>query len=124
MAHREESDEEEEQREALREPLLEHLHSINLRRHAPNSTSQVAIIGSNLCPIESLDYEMIENDLFNQDWRSRGRAAILQYIFLKWTLCFLVGILAGAVGFFNNLAIENLAGIKFVAFSKLMLANK
>ncbi|XP_008788814.1 putative chloride channel-like protein CLC-g isoform X1 [Phoenix dactylifera] len=124
MAPREEWDEEEEQRQALREPLLGHLHSINLRRHARNSTSQIAIIGSNPCPIESLDYEMIESDLFNQDWRSRGRAAILQYIFLKWTLCFLIGILAAAVGFFNNLAIENLAGIKFVAFYELMLANR
>lgn len=28
-----------------------------LRRAAPNSTSQLAIVGSNLCPIESLDYE-------------------------------------------------------------------
>ncbi|URD71861.1 Voltage gated chloride channel [Musa troglodytarum] len=56
--------------------------------------------------------------------RSRGRAAILQYVFLKWTFCLFIGILAGAVGFFNNLAVENIAGRKFVTVSKLMLANK
>ncbi|CAL9082974.1 unnamed protein product [Musa acuminata var. zebrina] len=113
----------EQQRGNLREPLLEHT-PIDLRRHAANTTSQVAIVGSNLCPIESLDYELIENDVLNQDWRSRGRAAILQYVFLKWTFCLFIGILAGAVGFFNNLAVENIAGRKFVTVSKFMLANK
>lgn len=48
--------EEEEQIWSVKERLLDH-HSLNLRRHAPNNTSQVAIVGSNLCPIESLDYE-------------------------------------------------------------------
>ena len=67
---------------------------------------------------------MIENDLFNQDWRSRGRAAILRYVFLKWTFCLFIGIVAGAVGFFNNLAVENIAGYKFFTVSDLMLANK
>ncbi|CAL9105226.1 putative chloride channel-like protein CLC-g isoform X1 [Musa acuminata AAA Group] len=119
----EDVEEVEEQGGNLKEPLLEH-HPINLRRHAPNNTSQLAIVGSNLCPIESLDYELIENDLFNQDWRSRGRAAILRYVFLKWTFCLFIGIVAGAVGFFNNLAVENIAGYKFFTVSDLMLANK
>lgn len=30
---------------------------LQLRRSAPNSISQLAIVGSNVCPIESLDYE-------------------------------------------------------------------
>ncbi|KAK3007418.1 hypothetical protein RJ639_015191 [Escallonia herrerae] len=37
--------------ESITNPLLP------LRRSASNATSQVAIVGSNLCPIESLDYE-------------------------------------------------------------------
>ncbi|WOK95081.1 chloride channel-like protein CLC-g isoform X1 [Canna indica] len=121
----EEDDEEEveEQRGSMKEPLLEH-HPVNLRRLAPNNTSQLAIVGSNLCPIETLDYELIESDLFNQDWRSRGRAAILRYVLFKWTFCLFIGIVAGAVGFFNNLAVENIAGFKFVALSNLMLADK
>ncbi|RRT48247.1 hypothetical protein B296_00040046 [Ensete ventricosum] len=46
----------EQQRGNIKEPILEHS-TIDLRRHAANTTSQVASVGSNLCPIESLDYE-------------------------------------------------------------------
>ncbi|XP_042427985.1 putative chloride channel-like protein CLC-g [Zingiber officinale] len=95
-----------------------------IRRMASNTTSQLAIIGSKLCPIESLDYELIENDFLKQDWRSREPVHIVQYVILKWTLCFLVGALSGAVGFFNNLAVENIAGVKFVITSNMMLASK
>ncbi|KAJ0960341.1 hypothetical protein J5N97_001825 [Dioscorea zingiberensis] len=105
-------------------PLLEPHHRIDLRRSASNATSQVALIGSNVCPIESLDFEMIENDFIKHDWRSRGRSQILRYVLLKWTLCFLIGAIAGCVGFFNNLAVENIAGVKFVVTSNMMLANK
>lgn len=35
---------------AAREPLL-------LRKRTLNTTSQIAVIGANVCPIESLDYE-------------------------------------------------------------------
>ncbi|KAL3532287.1 hypothetical protein ACH5RR_005808 [Cinchona calisaya] len=95
-----------------------------LRRSASNTTSQVAIVGSNLCPIESLDYEITENVLFKQDWRSREKIQIVQYIFMKWTLCFLIGFFVSLVGFFNNLAVENIAGLKFVITSNMMLARK
>ncbi|PSS08425.1 Chloride channel-like protein CLC-g [Actinidia chinensis var. chinensis] len=103
--------------ESLTHPLL-------LLRSTSNATSQVAIVGSNLCPIESLDYEIIENDFFKQDWRTRSKIQICQYIFMKWTLCFLIGIVVSLVGFANNLAVENIAGIKFVVTSNMMLANK
>ncbi|KAE8689042.1 putative chloride channel-like protein CLC-g [Hibiscus syriacus] len=75
-----------------------------------NSTSHVAIVGASACPIESLDYEIAENDLFKQDWRTRGK--IFQYIFMKWLLCFLIGGFVSLVGFFKNLAVENIAGVK------------
>ncbi|KAF6145459.1 hypothetical protein GIB67_032582 [Kingdonia uniflora] len=39
--------------EEAQAPLIEPL----LRRPAPNATSQVAIVGATVCPIESLDYE-------------------------------------------------------------------
>lgn len=35
---------------AVQEPLL-------LRKRTMNTTSQIAIVGANVCPIESLDYE-------------------------------------------------------------------
>ncbi|KAK8955628.1 putative chloride channel-like protein CLC-g [Platanthera guangdongensis] len=89
------------------------------------SISQVALVGSRVSPIESLDYEISETELLNQDWRARGdRAEIFGYVILKWTLCFLIGLLSGCVGFFVNLTIENLAGVKFVVTSNMMLANR
>lgn len=70
---------------------------------------------------------IIENDGFfqqGQDWRGRGSGQIFQYVVLKWTLCFLLGLAAGAVGFFINLAVENVAGVKFVVTSNLMLSGQ
>ncbi|XP_057785381.1 chloride channel protein CLC-c isoform X2 [Salvia miltiorrhiza] len=67
---------------------------------------------------------MIENELFKQDWRSRKRVQIFQYIFLKWTLALLVGLFTGLVGFLNNLAVENIAGYKLVITSDLMFKEK
>ncbi|GLJ18589.1 hypothetical protein SUGI_0331050 [Cryptomeria japonica] len=89
-----------------------------------DGTSQLAIVGANVSPVESLDYEIIENDLFKHDWRSRSRVQIFQYIVLKWTLAFLIGIFTGLVGFFNNLAVENIAGMKFVITSNYMLEKR
>lgn len=59
-----------------------------------------------------------ENDLFKDDWRSRSRVQVLQYIFLKWLLAFLVGLLTGIIATLINLAIENIAGYKLLAVLK------
>ncbi|CAN6475479.1 unnamed protein product [Victoria cruziana] len=99
----------------LRQPLLVH------RR---NTTSQLAIVGANVCPVESLDYEIVENDVFKEDWRSRKKVQIFQYVVLKWTLALLIGLSTGLVGFFNNLAVENIAGFKLLMTSNLMLENR
>ncbi|KAL2254274.1 chloride channel protein CLC-c [Sesamum indicum] len=103
--------------ESAREPLL-HLKS------RVNTTSQIAIVGSKVYPIESLDYEIFENELIKQDWRSRKRVEIFQYIFLKWTLALCIGLFTGLVGFFNNIAVENIAGFKLLLTSNLMLNAK
>ena len=67
---------------------------------------------------------LIENDVFKQDWRARGRGHILRYVALKWALCFLVGALTAAAGFVANLGVENVAGAKFVVTSNLMLDGR
>ncbi|KAI4344196.1 hypothetical protein L6164_011447 [Bauhinia variegata] len=103
--------------ESLARPLLS-------QRAIVNSTSQVAIVGADVCPIESLDYEIFENEFFKQDWRSRSRVQIFQYMFVKWLLCFLIGLIVGLVGFFNNLAVENVAGMKFVITSNMMFERR
>ncbi|KAJ3675314.1 hypothetical protein LUZ60_004356 [Juncus effusus] len=100
----------------LRQPLM--------RRRTMNTTSQIAIVGANVCPVESLDYEIVENDLFKQDWRSRRKSQIFQYILMKWTLVLLIGLITGFVGFFNNLAVENIAGFKLLLTSNLVLHNR
>ncbi|CAI9765287.1 unnamed protein product [Fraxinus pennsylvanica] len=100
---------------AVREPLL---------KSRVNTTSQIAIVGANVCPVESLDYEIAENELFKQDWRSRKRVQIFQYVILKWALALLIGFSTALVGFFNNLAVENIAGLKLLLTSNLMLADK
>ncbi|EEF31629.1 putative chloride channel-like protein CLC-g [Ricinus communis] len=110
--------EQEQEHESLTLPLL------TSQRSLINSTSQVAIVGANVCPIESLDYEIAENDFFKQDWRTHKKIQIFQYVFMKWLLCFLVGLIVSLIGFFNNLAVENIAGVKFVITSNMMLANR
>lgn len=67
---------------------------------------------------------IVENDLFKQDWRSRKKVQIFQYIFLKWTLVLLIGLSTGLVGFFNNIGVENIAGFKLLLTSNLMLEEK
>lgn len=67
---------------------------------------------------------ILENDLFKQDWRSRKKREIFQYIVLKWTLALLIGLATGLVGFFNNLAVENIAGVKLLLTNNLMLREK
>ncbi|CAK9167223.1 unnamed protein product [Ilex paraguariensis] len=100
----------------VREPLLV--------KNRINATSQIAIVGANVCPIESLDYEIVENDLFKQDWRSRSKVQIFQYVVLKWTLSLLIGLSTGVVAFFNNLAVENIAGFKLLLTTDLMFQRK
>lgn len=104
--------EDDEQRPPLTRPLL--------HRSATNNISQVAMVGSKACPIESLDYEIIENDLFDQNWRTRAKADQVRYVVLKWTFCFAIGVITGVVGFLINLAVENVAGFKHAAVSSLM----
>jgi chloride channel 7 len=69
-------------------------------------------------------HRIIENDLFKQDWRSRTKTEIFQYIFLKWTLALLIGLSTGLVGLFNNLAVENIAGFKLLLTNNFMLKDK
>ncbi|KAL8049226.1 hypothetical protein ABFX02_06G007700 [Erythranthe guttata] len=94
------------------------LHQSLLKRNRTLSSNQLAFVGTKVSHIESLDYEINENDLFKQDWRSRSKVQVLQYIFLKWLLAFLVGLLTGVIATLINLAVENIAGYKLRAVVK------
>ena len=65
-------------------------------------------------------HRIIENDLFDQNWRTRSNVDQVRYVVLKWTFCFAIGILTGIAGFVINLAVENVAGFKHDAVSALM----
>ncbi|OWM71440.1 chloride channel protein CLC-b [Punica granatum] len=98
-----------------RDPESNSLHEPLLKRHRTLSASPLALVGAKVSHIESLDYEINENVLFKHDWRSRSKAQVLQYIFLKWSLACLVGLLTGIIATTINLAIENIAGYKLLA---------
>jgi len=67
---------------------------------------------------------IIENELFKQDWRSRKKVQIFQYVFLKWAFALLIGLCTGLVGIFNSIAVENIAGFKLSLTNNLMSEGK
>eukprot|EP00249_Psilotum_nudum_P026023 c3134_g1_i1 orf=261-839(+) len=85
-----------------------------------NETSQMAIIGSKFSHIESLDYEIVENDILKQDWRAQTGIQMLDHIVLKWTLACFVGILTGVTSIAVNMAVQNLEGTKLASTSYFM----
>lgn len=93
------------------------------RRPPASRKEHTALIGTNVAPIESLDYELIENELFRQDWRSRTKSEIVQYVILKWTFVLLIALFTALVGLGINAAVENIAGAKFDWTTKLMQEN-
>ncbi|KAK9668967.1 hypothetical protein RND81_13G099600 [Saponaria officinalis] len=101
---------------SLNQPLL--------KRNRTLSASHLAMVGAKVSHIESLDYEINENDLFKQDWRSRSRTQVLQYVFLKWKLAFLVGLLTGLIATVINLAVENIAGYKLLLVSNYVMQDR
>lgn len=67
---------------------------------------------------------IIENDIFKQDWRSRAKSEIVQYVYLKWTFALLIGLGTGVTAFLSNIGVENIAGIKLNLTNNLMLNQK
>ncbi|KAJ7525062.1 hypothetical protein O6H91_17G034700 [Diphasiastrum complanatum] len=92
--------------------------------NATTGISHMAIVGADGSLIESLDYEVLESDLFKQDWRARTQCEVLQYVILKWTFAFLVGLFTGLVGIIINVAVENIAGAKLMYTAKLIYSNQ
>ncbi|XP_076908080.1 chloride channel protein CLC-b-like [Bidens hawaiensis] len=106
---------EEQTDQKAKDPDSDTLHEPLLKRNQTLSSSPLALIGTRVSCNESLDYEINENDLFKHDWRTRSQAQVLQYVFVKWLLAFLVGLLTGIITTLINLAIENIAGYKLLA---------
>uniref|UniRef100_A0A0E0FBR4 Chloride channel protein n=1 Tax=Oryza meridionalis TaxID=40149 RepID=A0A0E0FBR4_9ORYZ len=88
---------------SLEQPLLKRSNTL--------TASHLAMVGAKVSHIESLDYEIIENDLFKHDWRRRSNVEVLQYIFLKWAMAFLVGLLTGVIAYWAGFLY--FAGVNF-----------
>ncbi|KAL2334435.1 hypothetical protein Fmac_015648 [Flemingia macrophylla] len=99
-------------------------HSKPLLVKRTNTTSQIAIVGANLSPIESLDYEVFDNEILKNEWRSRKKVEIIQYVMLKWGFALIIGLGTGLVGFFNSFAVENIAGFKLLMTTSLMSQHR
>ena len=69
-------------------------------------------------------FRIVENELFKQDWRSRKKVEIFQYVILKWAFALLIGLFTGLVGIFNNIAVENLSGFKLLMTTNLVTHHK
>lgn len=85
------------------------------------SSIDVGFVKSSWCLVFC---RIFDNEFFVQDWRSREDFQIFQYLVMKWLSCFLIGLIMGLVGFFNNLAVENISGKKFVVTSNMMLEGR
>ena len=66
----------------------------------------------------------MENEIFRQDWRSRKKSEILQYIAVKWAFVFLVGTLTAIAALGINTAVENIAALKFLWTVKFMQSDR
>jgi len=66
----------------------------------------------------------VENELFRQDWRSREKSEILQYVAVKWAFVFLVGLLTALAALGINIAVENIAGLKFLFTVNFMQSDR
>ncbi|KAE8666001.1 Chloride channel protein CLC-c [Hibiscus syriacus] len=86
-----------------------------------NTTSQIAIVGVNACPVESLDYE--ERDMLRSVAKPSTGEKMINYD-LVFLANFQSRLFTGLVGIFNNIAVENISGFKLLMTTGLMLKHQ
>ncbi|KAI5067428.1 hypothetical protein GOP47_0017956 [Adiantum capillus-veneris] len=69
---------------------------------------------------DSLDYEVVENEVYKKDLQAGSQISSFQLKVVKWMLACLVGLLTGITGFAINLAVENIAAFKFLKITQFM----
>ena len=62
---------------------------------------------------ESLDYEIAEHSVYRATQAKRPTWHQYRYVVIKWVLALVVGVGTACTAFLINLAVENLAGLKF-----------
>ncbi|XP_014879138.1 H(+)/Cl(-) exchange transporter 7 isoform X1 [Poecilia latipinna] len=62
---------------------------------------------------ESLDYDNIENQLFLEEERRMSFVAFRCLEISRWVICGLIGFLTGLIACFIDIAVEQLAGLKY-----------
>ncbi|CAI5507756.1 unnamed protein product [Closterium sp. Naga37s-1] len=66
-------------------------------------------------PLESLDYDVIDNSVYREEQARRGKLHQMGYLIVKWVFALCLGIATGLAAFSINVAVEILAGWKFGA---------
>ncbi|XP_069381711.1 H(+)/Cl(-) exchange transporter 7 isoform X2 [Paralichthys olivaceus] len=67
---------------------------------------------------ESLDYDNVENQLFLEEERRMSYMGFRCLEISRWVVCGLIGILTGLIACFIDIAVEQLAGIKYQVVKK------
>ncbi|XP_051569810.1 H(+)/Cl(-) exchange transporter 7-like [Myxocyprinus asiaticus] len=62
---------------------------------------------------ESLDYDNSENQLFLEEERRMSQMSFSCLEITRWLICGLIGFLTGLIACFIDIAVENLAGVKY-----------
>ncbi|XP_078155156.1 chloride channel D isoform X1 [Carex rostrata] len=68
-----------------------------------------------IAPVESLDYEVIENYAYREQQAQKGKIWVTYTVMVKWLFALLIGIGTGFAAVFINLAVENFSGWKYTA---------
>uniref|UniRef100_A0A0C9R3S7 Chloride channel protein n=1 Tax=Fopius arisanus TaxID=64838 RepID=A0A0C9R3S7_9HYME len=85
------------------------LHRINNQEFQPGATN---FISANY---ESLDYDICENHLFQDEERKKGYKYIVRKNFARWFIFLLIGIFTALIACFVDISIEELSDIKYGA---------
>ncbi|KAK3520755.1 hypothetical protein QTP70_032293 [Hemibagrus guttatus] len=72
---------------------------------------------------ESLDYDNLENQLFLEEERRMSPMSFRCLEICRWIICGLIGVLTGSIAFFIDVAVENLAGLKYDVIKECILIH-
>ncbi|XP_063981533.1 H(+)/Cl(-) exchange transporter 7 [Diachasmimorpha longicaudata] len=84
-------------------------HRINNAEFQPGATNYIS------ANYESLDYDLCENHLLQDEERTKGYKYVVKKNFARWFIFLLVGILTALIACFVDISIEELSDVKYGA---------
>ncbi|XP_046406212.1 H(+)/Cl(-) exchange transporter 7 [Ischnura elegans] len=83
------------------------------RRRATNGTVEPGSLNVLSSKLESLDYDICENDLLLEEDQKKGYAFVVKKNLARWLVFFLIGITTALIASIIDIAIEELSAIKY-----------